>query len=70
LAARTRLTGILDGLAGADKAFVGVLRTEAKKTPGVVSPKGPEGAAQKRHLVSFSPEALGGLDSGGPDGYH
>ena len=48
---------------------MGVLRTEAKKTPGVVSPKGPEGAAQKRHLVSFSPEALGGLDSGGPAGY-
>jgi len=28
---------------------------EAKKTPGVFSPKGPEGAAQKRHLESFSP---------------
>jgi len=28
---------------------------EAKKTPGVFSPKGPKGAAQKRHLESFSP---------------
>jgi threonine/homoserine/homoserine lactone efflux protein len=30
----------------------------AKKTPGVVSPKGPKGAAQKRHLVSFSRAAV------------
>ena len=29
----------------------------AKKTPGVFSPKGPKGAAQKRHLESFSPRA-------------
>jgi DNA-binding NtrC family response regulator len=29
----------------------------AEKTPGVVSPKGPKGAAQKRHRVSFSPRA-------------
>jgi hypothetical protein len=35
---------------------------EAKKTPGVVSPKGPEGAPQKRHLESFSHRA----DTAGP----
>ena len=29
----------------------------AKKTPGVFSPEGPKGAAQKRHLESFSPRA-------------
>ena len=36
-------------------ASVLLVRAEAKKTPGIVSPKGPEGAAPKRHLVSFSP---------------
>ena len=31
-----------------------VVRIEAKKTPGVVSPQGPKGAPQKRHRESFS----------------
>jgi RecB family exonuclease len=43
-----------------------VLDEEAKKTPGVVSPKGPQGAAQKRHLVSFSPETEDEAEEGGP----
>jgi prepilin-type processing-associated H-X9-DG protein len=38
------------------------VKAGAKKTPGVVSPKGPQGAAQKRHRVSFSPAA----DPAGP----
>jgi hypothetical protein len=37
----------------------------AKKTPGVVSPKGPKGAAQKRHLVSFSQHAAMGPPTAG-----